>query len=57
MIKLYPEPINQLCEQIYFSGIIKARIKIFNRDYDSPNDCNTDLFPDDDEDDVQEGNF
>ena len=44
MIKLYPEPINQLCEQIYFSGIIKTRIKIFNRDYDSLNDCNTDLY-------------
>ena len=38
-----------------FSGIIITRIKIFNRDYDSLNDYNTDLFPDGDEDDVQEG--
>ena len=43
MIKLYPEPINKLCNEIYFAGIITARIKIFNRNKVDENGCNTDL--------------
>ena len=53
MIKLYPEPINKLCNEIYFAGIIKARIKIFNRNKDDENSCNTDLFKDGDENDPE----
>ena len=54
IIKLYPEPINNLVKEIYFSGIIKARIKIFNREKDNEYSCNTDLFKDGDENNLNQ---
>ena len=48
VIKLYPETINKLVKEIYFSEIIKVRIKIFNREKDNENNCHR-LFKDGDE--------
>ena len=39
VIKLYPETINKLVKEIYFSEIIKVRIKILNREKDNENNC------------------
>ena len=48
VIKLYPETINKLVKEIYFSEIIKVRIKILNREKDNENNCHR-LFKDGDE--------
>ena len=48
VIKLYPETINKLVKEIYFSETTKVRIKILNREKDNENNCHR-LFKDGDE--------
>ena len=39
VIKLYPETINKLVKEIYFSETTKVRIKILNREKDNEKNC------------------
>ena len=49
MIKLYPEPCVNKIKEMYLSGIVKIRIKIFNSKIDPPEQCKVDSFKDGDE--------
>lgn len=49
VIKLFPEPCVNLVKEVYLSGIIKIKIKLFNRAIDPPEKCDTSAFKDGDE--------
>ena len=49
VIKLLPEPCVGIVKEIFQSGIIKLRIKLFNRNLDDKNKCDVTAFKDGDE--------
>ena len=49
LIKLFPEPCVNKVKSLYFSGLVKLRIKLFNRKEDPADKTNTDLFKNGDE--------
>ena len=49
VIKLYPEPCVGKIKEIFLSGIVKVKIKLFNRVLDPKEKCDTTAFKDGDE--------
>ena len=49
VIKLFPEPCVNAVKEIFLSGIVKVKIKLFNRALDPPEKCDTSAFKDGDE--------
>ena len=49
VIKLFPEPCVGTVKEIYLSGIVKIKIKLFNRSIDPPEKCDISAFKDGDE--------
>ena len=49
VIKLFPEPCVNAVKEIYLSGIVKVKIKLFNQALDPKEKCDTSAFKDGDE--------
>ena len=49
VIKLFPEPCVNVIKEIYLSGIVKIKIKLFNRTLDDKEKCDISAFKDGDE--------
>ena len=49
VIKLFPEPCVGAVKEVYLSGIVKAKIKLFNRTLDPKEKCDVSAFKDGDE--------
>ena len=49
VIKLFPEPCVGAIKEIYLSGLVKIKIKLFNRSLDPADKCDTSAFKDGDE--------
>ena len=49
VIKLFPEPCINKVEEIYYSGLVKMKIKLFNSALDPKDKCNVAAFRDGDE--------
>ena len=49
VIKLFPEPCVDSVKEVYLSGIVKVKIKLFNAALDPPEKCDTSAFKDGDE--------
>ena len=49
VIKLFPEPCVGAVKEIFLSGIVKVKIKLFNRALDDKTKCDTSAFKDGDE--------
>ncbi len=49
VIKLFPEPCVGVVKEIFLSGIVKVKIKLFNRAIDDKEKCDTSAFKDGDE--------
>ena len=56
VIKLFPEPCVGTVKEIYYSGIVKVKIKLFNRALDDKEKCDTSAFKDGDEYGGSKGN-
>jgi hypothetical protein len=50
LIKLLPEPCNNKVTNVCYSGVVKIRMKLFNRALNSGPECDLSLFKDGDED-------
>ena len=57
VIKLFPEPCVGTVKEIYYSGIVKVKIKLFNRALDDKEKCDTSAFKDGDEYGGSKGNM
>ena len=57
VIKLFPEPCVGSIKEIYYSGIVKVKIKLFNRALDDKDKCDTSAFKDGDEYGANKGNM
>ena len=49
VIKLFPEPCINKVKEIYYSGLVQMKIKLFNSQIDDKKDCDVSLFRDGDE--------
>ena len=49
VIKLFPEPCVGIVKEIFLSGIVKIKVKLFNRAIDDKDKCDTSAFKDGDE--------
>ena len=46
VIKLFPEPCIDKVKEIYYSGLVQMKIKLFNRQIDDKKDCDVSVFRD-----------
>ena len=56
VIKLFPEPCVGAVKEVYLSGIVKVKIKLFNRSFDPKESWDTSAFKDGDEYAAYKGN-
>ena len=57
VIKLFPEPCANAVKEIYLSGIVKIKVKLFNRALDPKEQCDISAFKDGDEYGGSKGNI